>query len=351
MFTKACEKRGSDYQACINETDRIVSIVHGMNLIAKLKTFGNYKDANAYIDICNKKIDEINETNKKNKKIAAKKRNKNILIFSATAIVLVVLGIIYTTFVAPIMKYNRAISLFEKGDYVSAYPLFNELGDYKDSSSYKENAYPEYLKNTLGRYEVRDIFTFGTYEQDNNTSTGKEDIEWIVLDKEKDRMLVISRYALDNQQYNSKEEDVTWETCSLRNWLNSTFYNNALLETEKQFVLTSTVTADGNPEYSTNQGDSTQDKVFLLSIDEANKYLISFSSKQCKATDYASDLGALKKKKNGNCWWWLRTSGRDSSCAANVSYDGYVYTNGRSVTSTSNAVRPAMWIDIRSLDK
>ena len=97
------------------------------------------------------------------------------------------------------MKYNKAVSLYENGNYASAYLLFNELGDYKDSAVYKENAYPDYLKDSLGKYSIGEILSFGAYEQDNNTSNGKEEIEWIVLDKKDDRMLVISRYALDNQ--------------------------------------------------------------------------------------------------------------------------------------------------------
>lgn len=351
MYLKASEKRESDYQACINETDRIVSIIHAKNLIAKLKGFGNYKDTNAYIDICNKKIDEFNETNKKKKEIAAKKRKKNFLIFSVAAIVLAVLGIVYTTFLAPLMKYNRAVSLFEKGDYVSAYPLFNELGDYKDSAAYKESAYSDYLKDSLGKYSIGETLTFGTYEQDNNTSTVKEDIEWIVLDKEKDRMLVISKYALDCQQFNSSSTPVNWETSSLRQWLNSTFYDDAFSEIEKQFISMAKVTADENPDYSFDQGNETQDKVFLLSIDEANKYFYADFSRRCKATDYAYSLGAYKNSDNGNCWWWLRTLGSSSSRAAFVNAFGYFSNSGNNVENSFGAIRPAVWIDIKSLDK
>ena len=63
---------------------------------------------------------------------------------------------------------------------------------------------------------VGDYITFGTYEQDNNTSNGKEDIEWLVLAnnlwKGKHRILVISRFALDCQIFDSEVyKSVKWE--------------------------------------------------------------------------------------------------------------------------------------------
>lgn len=70
---------------------------------------------------------------------------------------------------------------------------------------------------------VGDIVTFGTYEQDNNTYNGNEEIERIVLAKEDDKALVISRYILDLHQYNPESVDITWEECGLRKWLSEPF--------------------------------------------------------------------------------------------------------------------------------
>ncbi|MBP3696995.1 MAG: hypothetical protein J6J45_05560, partial [Clostridia bacterium] len=68
--------------------------------------------------------------------------------------------------------------------------------------------------------QVGDYITFGSYEQDNDLSNGKEPIEWLVLDKQDGKVLVISKYALDAKPYNDEYVDVTWETCTLRSWLN-----------------------------------------------------------------------------------------------------------------------------------
>ena len=64
---------------------------------------------------------------------------------------------------------------------------------------------------------VGSIFIFGTYEQDNDTTNGKEPIEWIILDKRDDGSLVLmSKYALDYKPFHAKEESVTWQKCALR---------------------------------------------------------------------------------------------------------------------------------------
>ena len=75
--------------------------------------------------------------------------------------------------------------------------------------------------------KVGDYVVFGQYEQDNDTSNGKEDVEWLVLDVQEDRALLISKYLLDCKPYNTTDDHVTWETCTLRKWLNDEFINTA----------------------------------------------------------------------------------------------------------------------------
>ncbi len=193
-----------------------------------------------------------------------------------------------------------------------------------------------------------DIILFGSYEQDNNPYNGTEDIEWLVLAKEKDRVLVISRYALDCRPYNAKEQEVTWETCFLHGWLNDTFLNNAFSADEQAMIRTETVTADRNPSYGTSPGRDTTDKVFLLSIAEVNQYLTGESARKCQATAYAVKRGAYINPLDGNCWWWLRSPGMNSFLAAIVNYVGSVGYDGVRVHTWDGAVRPALWINIES---
>lgn len=109
-------------------------------------------------------------------------------------------------------------------------------------------------------------------------------------------------------------------------------------------IPTVTVSADKNPNNSTNPGNATQDQVFLLSITEANKYFGSDSARQCKPTDYAVANGTWESG-SGNCWWWLRSPGVIQGYAAYVNDDGDVDELGNNVIGDI-AVRPALWISL-----
>jgi len=191
---------------------------------------------------------------------------------------------------------------------------------------------------------VGDVVTFGTYEQDNNTENGAEDIEWIVLDKKDGKALVISKYALDCQPYHETYKDVSWKTCTLRQWLNNEFLNTAFSETEQGDIVKMTLVNIDNATYGTDGGNDTQDKVFLLSIDEANEYFANDDARECKPTAYAKEQGAFVD--SDNCWWWLRSPGDGQDDAAGVNTFGHVYGYGFHVHDRDSAVRPALWITL-----
>ena len=221
--------------------------------------------------------------------------------------------------------YMKASEYYDSGDYKSAYIAFKELGDYSDSAEKADQS----IIGMFSECEVGDTVYFGAYEQDNDTSNGEEDIEWLVLAKERKKVLVISKYALDCQPYNwSYKKYPTWETCSLRRWLNGTFISAAFSSEEKNMIQSMT------------------DQVFLLSIAEAEKYFSSDSARQCQGTAYCYAQGAHKAD-NGNCWWWLRSPGEAGygGSAAGIRGGGSVNFSGNYVSSSDNAVRPAMWID------
>ena len=204
----------------------------------------------------------------------------------------------------------------------------------------------------LNSLNVGDVVEFGKYEQDNNTSNGKEDIDWSVLAKEGDRLLLISKYALDSKHYNSIWTDVTWETCSLRQWLNGTFLNDAFSAEEQALIQDTYVSADANPKYDTKPGNATTDKVFLLSVNEAEMYFDSDESRKCIPTNYAKANGAYTDSsytRNGvpTCWWWLRSPGNFPNIAAYVDRDGSVDYRGMYVITDSACVRPAVWVSTK----
>lgn len=245
-------------------------------------------------------------------------------------------------------QYNVAVALMNDGKIIDAYERFAAMNGYKDSATKASEIFGQYIIEKLKIAEVGDIVYFGTYEQDNNTSNGKEDVEWIVLAKENGKALVISKYALDSRQYNSADADVTWENCSLRKWMNGTFLNNAFSAEEQAQIQNTNVSADKNPTYRTNPGNATTDKVFLLSITEAEKYFSFDGARQCEPTEYAVANGADVDSDNGNCWWWLRSPGYFQDRAAPVRSDGSVECRGFLVYSDDVCVRPALWINLDS---
>ncbi len=210
--------------------------------------------------------------------------------------------------------------------------------------------------------KVDDIITFGHYPQNaaGNDSTA---IEWIVLevDEKNHKALVISRYGLDAKPYHTVRTDITWADCSLRSWLNGEFMNKAFTSAEQAAILLTDVdnsSSQGYSGWSTSGGENTQDRIFLLSYAEADRYFgVILTNKNNIAsravpTAYAKAQGALMSRiyktvgGEGAGEWWLRSSGTYRSYAALVSTDGSLYSNY--VDYDNVCVRPACWINFES---
>ncbi len=212
--------------------------------------------------------------------------------------------------------------------------------------------------------KVGDIVTFGRYEQDNNSENGREAIEWIVLDvdKKNNKALLLSRYGLRGKPYNTKCMDITWEKCTLRSWLNDTFFPSAFSEKEQAAVLTTKVdnsSLQGYSGWEAEGGKDTQDKLFLLSCREAKQCIdteLNTSRKTIKTrvspTAYAAAQGAFisstSQTEDGKAagMWWLRSPGNFQLSAAYVNHNGLLDYD--TVDDTRVVVRPALWIDLKS---
>lgn len=181
-----------------------------------------------------------------------------------------------------------------------------------------------------------------------------------MLARDGNKALLISRYGLDAQPYNKYNASVTWETCTLRTWLNGRFYIKAFSSAEQVAILTTNVDNSKSQCYSgwnTSGGNNTEDKVFLLSYAEANKYFgvthdtTSNTKSRVAPTAYAIAQGAYTHSSNKTAdgtdagWWWLRSPGYNQDFAARVSPDGSLYYY---VTDASGSVRPALWVNIES---
>ena len=198
------------------------------------------------------------------------------------------------------------------------------------------------IRDSYVDVQVGDIIEFGSYEQDNDSSNGPEPIEWRVLEVSGGSALVVSEDALDARAYNNEWVSITWAECTLRGWLNGEFYDTAFNEEEKgRIALTKVQNAD-NPEYGTSGGADTEDRIFLLSLEEAERYFEDDEDRQAFPTEYAVAKGIWVWEKTGTVWWWLRSPGSNSSTAAGVLADGSLGLYGFDVSNFRYAVRPAL---------
>ena len=257
---------------------------------------------------------------------------------------------------------KKLLALILSASMLFSFAACGGSSESKDDDSDKKNS-SDIVENNGGVAEENNGFDaykddtqnaeyiiFGSYEQDNDLSNGKEPIEWLVLDEKDGKKLVVSRYVLDALPYNDVDAEVTWDTCSLRNWLNDEFFYQAFTNDEQAKIVTVTVNSDANPEYNTEQGQDISNKVFLLSAEEAGKYFDSNSERVCEATSYALAQGVWTGNPNStkrSCWWWLRSLGEDLYHAVYVVNYGYVVNRGGDCDGCWDyGVRPAMWIEL-----
>ena len=160
---------------------------------------------------------------------------------------------------------------------------------------------------------------FGTYEQSKNEdgTYNTDPIKWRVLanNTSSKQLFLLSDQGLDAVQYHTEAEDVTWEKSTIRSWLNGygASYNNGgdsgtdysndnfkdtafSADEQTAIVLTKGVVNNDNTYGGNNTegGENTDDKIFLLSIDEAknSSYFSSDGARMCVPTDYAINKGA-----------------------------------------------------------
>ena len=187
-----------------------------------------------------------------------------------------------------------------------------------------------------------DIISFGNYWQSSDSK--KEPIEWIVLDTDETKAFVISRYGLEAKPYNQTDASVTWENCTLRKWLNNDFFNSAFSNAEKQIIQTTTLNNAEDTDYGTIKGNTTNDKVFILSNNEARFYFDSDAARACYATLHArSKYHTWEDSRWGE--WWIRSPDL-GNIAEYVLDDGRTQYNAGYNVSLVLLIRPAMWIDL-----
>lgn len=211
---------------------------------------------------------------------------------------------------------------------------------------------------------VGDEFEFGSYEQDGNLKNGYEPIKWIVFSKNDDNIFVVSKYILDILPYNREYVSITWENCTLRKWLNEKFYRAAFNDFERELIKEVSITNEDNPVYGTDAGNTTTDKLIILSYNDATNPGYTFANnaneydvnRRCASTEYAKNAGLgqyyiyTTSEGLGSSYWWLRTPGYKPDYGTYVHDFGYIGCDNSIYDSGfvyySFGIRPAMFISV-----
>ena len=229
------------------------------------------------------------------------------------------------------------------GDAVASFNETNTVKTAKDdvTANNKDSGSSGLTQEIPQDAEVGGYIRFGSYYQDN--AAEKTPVEWLVLEKKTEELLLISRYALECRQYHHDRVNVTWEKSDLRKWLNNDFLKEAFSDEERKRIKECKLKNDDNPEENTKGGNDTKDRVFLLSIQEAGQYFTDDDTRKCKSTKFAEDKHQMIDEA-GFSDWWLRSPGTKKH-AAIVFADGVIDMYGTPVNKDGIcSVRPVLWL-------
>ncbi|MBQ7567563.1 hypothetical protein IJT17_02025 [bacterium] len=187
-----------------------------------------------------------------------------------------------------------------------------------------------YWRDVYENKHEGELFEFGRWPQGADGEI--RPITWRVLQRQDDHLLAVAEKGLECRQYHEYYRATSWQDCSLRRWLNSGFFSQAFEDAERSLIMLSRVI--------NNACSATEDRIFLLSTNEATSLFADNADRRVKAVDYAVKNGA--NTTDGYCFWWLRSQGSYAINAADVDSNGVISSSGGNVNYRGSAVRPAL---------
>lgn len=202
------------------------------------------------------------------------------------------------------------------------------------------------------RVQKKDATSTGSSYHWGNDSTYHyftfEPIKWRVIGVKENLAYLISDVALDTQKYNQQAREVSWNTSSLRSWLNGygASENQAKMDySSSNFADTAFDSTEKDTLVSTNS-----DKITILSEEDLKKNTgYGFGNQDgrtCRSSSYAQAMG-VRQDTSGICNWWTSTNGNSNLTAKYIQQSGEVYSKGFSVVYAGNGVRAAVTIDLK----
>ena len=202
--------------------------------------------------------------------------------------------------------------------------------------------------SSYSNLQLGQTITIGKYYKYANDLNTKELIDWIVLDIDTNakKALVVSKYALECGPYHDMPEDITWEDSDIRAWLNNEFLQTAFSKDEQKRICLSHIKNSNNPESNTLGGNDTDDKVFLLSIEEAQTYFKDDDARRCTPNEYCFTCTGYEEDVKNYGLWYLRSPGYEQDTAATVYPSGFIAIRAANQNFEDALIRPAMWTSI-----
>ncbi len=228
-----------------------------------------------------REIEEERERKKEEEQIKSEKKRTTTIIVCIVAVVIICAGVLLGIYFGTqnSRQYNKAEEYIKQEQYNEAYEILSGLAEsgYKDSQDKLEEIEP-YTTTDFSLKDLKDADTmfFGTYEQDNDRSDGKEPIEWIIANEDEDgQCTLVSKYCLDVYTASNSEQ--------VKKWLKEDFMNEAFSYEEK-------------------------DSIISITLMRAHKYTYSYD---ILGEPAAGTLYACRNEKSvlSDCRYWLNNGG------------------------------------------
>ena len=225
----------------------------------------------------------------------------------------------------------------------------------------KKNEYK--INNVLkinDKIKVGDIIKRGKINYTVINNNNYDDIEWIVLDIKGSNILLFSKYIINYMPF-SEANNAEWKDSEIRNYLNNDFLNGIVVflspQEKTHFNNTTLETNIITKSVSSSSEISTNDKIFLLSKEEMDKYFECING--CYQCDFGLIIDFVKNAKFENQYKLYKEENkynfllRDKNTNNNtllIDKNGKLIENGIS-SNIPCGIRPAMWInDIDLID-
>lgn len=195
--------------------------------------------------------------------------------------------------------------------------------------------------------QKRKTIYFGRYTV--ASSKRSDPLEWIVLENYTDgTSLLITRQLLSPQRYNIRRKNVNWDSSTLRSWLNDQFIEEAFAPEERELLKSQRIGNQRQTILGMRGGISTEDRIYLLSQEEVNKFFPTTEMKRAKASPNLkrsrSDVNSY-----GYASWWLRSSSLLPMRALYVTPDGLI--ESKQVYKSRTSIRPVIRVSIAEIEK